>query len=175
MRTRGTSTSGTLLALSALVGLSGCPPCATHAVLFSEDFEGCGGTCGWEVGGGQGELVSTVHPAEHGLQLTGQQVTARREVSIALSDIRDSLLDVSLTSTCRAAYLTLELQWEGGETEALPLSDDGAGRSSLYGVLAGEKRIGRPPGSVIRAVVIKTASGCVLDRVLLFHDQGGGC
>lgn len=56
---------------AGILFLSACPN-LDPPVYYQADFEGCTGTCGWEISGpGTASIVATIHPGEHGLRLEG--------------------------------------------------------------------------------------------------------
>ncbi len=72
----------------ALLGAAcSCPE--TQVVV--DDFEGCTGTCGWALSTpGTAQIVSTILPGEHGLQIEGG-VTATKAIPPATIDTTYSL------------------------------------------------------------------------------------
>ena len=109
----------TIAALSALLAACSCP--STNVVL--DDFEGCSGACGWTVNGGTAEVVSTILPGEHGLQITGG-ATAVQDVPIFSIDTTYSLQMVADCPAGLAATLTATQPGAGDISISVMLSLD---------------------------------------------------
>jgi hypothetical protein len=101
-----------LIIVAALAcGAAGCT-CPGPSELFAEYFEYCADpTCEWQVSGeGRADLVTTIHPGEHGLLLADSvQVRSAAPVSINYgSSYNSGEYTVELVTNCDEVYLTLE-------------------------------------------------------------------
>jgi hypothetical protein len=155
---------------------SGCEPCRpSPTVHFSEDFEECEPLCGWSVTGGEGRLVTTIHPTEHALSLTikDAEVVAERAVDVAIGG--EDPVEVRLLSECPALALEVELVWEGSPESRLDLQGAGGASDSPFRALYG---LGDPaPGAPLSAIRITASRSCTVDRLLVSTRRlgGGGC
>jgi hypothetical protein len=105
-----------LVAMGAATAAAACSCPETNILV--DDFEGCGATCGWTVSSSMGtaEIVSTILPGEHGLELPGGS-TATKSISPANVTSDDSL---SLVGDCpNGISATIEYNASGGPASAL--------------------------------------------------------
>ncbi len=123
------SSAARAVASALLVTLGGACSCPPMQVLV-DDFEGCTGTCGWTlVPAGAAQVVSTILPGEHGLQITGG-ATASAEIAPATIDTTYSLALVAACPEGISAVLTATVPGAGEVAIDVPLALDDSLTSS---------------------------------------------
>jgi hypothetical protein len=161
---------------SALLGAAcSCP----ETQVIVGDFEGCTGTCGWVLSApGAAQVVSTILPGEHGLQIAGG-ATASKSISPATIDTTYSLALVADCPDGIAATLAATIPGAADVTLAVALTIDDTLTSSgnapdytgvSYAPLVGD--INLPTGVmsvIVHQVALQTSAGatCTIDLVRL--------
>jgi hypothetical protein len=170
--------SAFVLLVSALGAGCSCP----SSNVLIDDFEGCGGSCGWTITGGTASVVSTILPGEHGLQIAGG-ATAAKTISPATIDSTYSFsvvgncpdgIGASLVATVPdAADITISVMLaidDSLDSDGDPPNYTGA----TYVPLVGD--IDLPSGitsATIRQVALEPAAGgtCTVDLVRLVEAE----
>jgi len=165
----------TALAAALLGAACSCP----QTQVLVDDFEGCTGTCGWTLStAGAAQLVSTILPGEHGLQIQGG-VTATKSIAPATLDTTYSLELVADCPDGIAATLAATVPGAADVTIDIALAIDDSLTSSgnapdytgvAYVPLVGD--INLPTGVasvVVHQVAFQTSAGgtCTIDLIRL--------
>lgn len=157
-----------LMVLASLTQVAGCPCGGSSTVVARKGFEDCQGSCDLEVTAGRVELVTTIHPGEHGLKL---------DVGTKLRwDLGDSLrfherVALGLTTNCPTT-LRVGVQIDAESPVVPVLLSRGAGDVTFVGAGGNLPDLERQTsdGGVrvpARFLVIESSASCVIDNLQL--------
>ncbi|MCC6999207.1 MAG: hypothetical protein IT370_31640 [Deltaproteobacteria bacterium] len=161
-----------LMVLASLTQVAGCPCGGATTVVARKGFEDCQGDCGLEVTAGRVQLVSTIHPGEHGLKLDAG--TRLRW------DLGDSLrfherLVLGLTTNCPGT-LRVGVQIDAESPLVPVLLSRGAGDVTFVNAGGSLPDLEQPTsdGGVrvpARFLIIESTSSCVIDNLQLVSTE----
>jgi hypothetical protein len=161
------------LATIALALLSAGCPCDVGYPGFDSDFEYCNDTCGWSASG-TGELrhVETIHPGEHGVELSGS-ITISHATQVTGGDYYNDGQWIEYVSNCRGPVRVEVVTAPQGGYELIVTLPPGHTSSTSYEYEYDLVHVTVPPIEIeqystytLSGIAIKNQSGrCVIDQV----------
>lgn len=160
------------MVLASLTQVAGCPCGGATTVLARKGFEDCQGTCELEVTAGRVELVSTIHPGEHGMKLDagtrvrwdlGQGLRFYQRVALGLTTDCPGTLRVGVQIDAESPVVPVLLSRGAGDVTFV---NTGGSLPDLEQQTSdGGVRV--PP----RFLVIESSNSCVIDNLQLVSSE----
>ena len=161
-----------LMVLASLTQVAGCPCGGSSTVVARKGFEDCQGNCDLEVTAGRIQLVSTIHPGEHGMKLDagtklrwdlGENLRFYERVALGLTTSCPTTLRVGVQIDAESPVVPVLLSRGAGDVTFV----NAGGNLPDLERQTSDGGVRVPP----RFLVIESSASCVIDNLQLVSTE----